>query len=91
MRQTYPGTHLESKCSQLEDKLESEHGSEDHVEDVQSIRVDLWLPVELHRECHGVDHDQGEYRILKWLGSDEPPHFVLYSVFRYVPAHRLGL
>lgn len=84
-------THLKSKCSQLEHKLESEHGGEDHVEDIQGVRVYLWLAIELHRERHGVDHDQREYRVLEWLGGDEPPYFVLYSMLWDVSAYRFGL
>lgn len=49
--------HLESKCSQLEHKFKGEHGGEDHIENVQGVRVDFRLPVELHRERHGVDHN----------------------------------
>lgn len=84
-------SHLKSKCSQLEHELEGEHGGENHVENVQGARVYFRLSVELHRERDSVDHNQCEYRILERLGGDEPPNFVLYSMLRYVSAHRFSL
>ena len=49
--------HLKSKCGQLKHKLESEHSGEDHIENIQDIRVDLRLSIKFHRECHSVDHN----------------------------------
>lgn len=83
--------YLKSKCRQLEDELQGEDRGEDHVKNVQRFRVDFRLPIKLHRQCDGVDHDQSENSILERLGSDEPPDFVLYSMLRYVAPHRFRL
>lgn len=39
----------------------------------------------LHGERDGVDHNEHEDRILKWLRRYKPPHFVLDAVFWYIP------
>lgn len=42
-------SYLESKGSQFKDEFQGEDRGEDHVEDIQRLRIDLWLPVKLHR------------------------------------------
>lgn len=54
---TNASLHLKSKCGQLKHKLKGEHSGEDHIENIQDIRVDLRLSIKFHRERHSVDHN----------------------------------
>ena len=58
-------SHLEPEGSQLEHELHGEEDSEDHVEDVQELGVQLRLLVELHGQRERVDQDHGEDGVLE--------------------------
>lgn len=83
--------NLEAKGGELEDELEGEDGGEDHVETVEEVGVRRRLLVELHRQRHGIDHDERKYRVLERLRRDEPPDLVLYAMLRNVTPYRLRL
>lgn len=75
---------LEPKSGKLEYKFKSENSSENHVEHVESVGVELRLSVEFHRKCDCVYHNQNKDCILKRLWRNKPPHFVLNAMFRDV-------
>lgn len=47
--------------------------------------------MKLHGKRHSVDKDENEDNILKRLGSDQPPDFILKSIFWNVATNRLCL
>lgn len=59
---------------------------------VPSIRKAFHKPINLskstclHCQSDCVDHDEHKDTILKWPRSDQPPDFILYSVFWDVPS-----
>lgn len=84
-------SNLRFEGEYLEDELESEDCSEEHVEYVQPLGVRCRLVVELHGQGDRVDHDEDEDDVLELGRRHEPPYAVLYPVLWYVPPDRLRL
>jgi len=89
-RQMTGATYFESISGQFQDELHGEHGGEDHVQNVQSVRVNLRLAVEFHGQGDGVGQDEREEEILERLRSDQPPDLVLEPLLGDVAAERFG-
>ena len=76
-----PPEIMPAESNDFDDGFQSEDGGEDDVDDIEGLRVGLWLAVLLHRHSAHVEQNEDHNSQLE-LGADrhvkeETLHFVL--------------
>ena len=83
-------TNLDPESGKFQNKLESENGRKDHVEDIESFSVEIWLTIEFHSERDRVGDNQRKDDVLEGLRCDHPPDLVLKPLFWDVTSEGFG-